>query len=146
MHLILFYCCECVADAECRETLQAIAHFLLPALFCLFWFSLVVTVPCFLQKYDHPRSQRHRERLRLRYRPVSWRYHRWKRRHKWKSKRSFRKLGRRHLGMRGDERLILVNHTPPLLSMGGMLFLFYRLICFAESILRQFGLWIPLKS
>ena len=53
---------------------------------------------------------------------------------------------RHHLGMRGDERLILVNHAPPLLSMGGVLFLFYRLICFAESILRRFGSWFPFKS
>ena len=145
MHLILFCCCECVADAECRETLQAIAHFLLPALFCLFWFSLVVTVPCFLQKYDHPRSQRHRERLRLRYRPVSWRYHRWKRRHKWKRKRSFRMLGRRHLGMRGDDRLIITNRAPPWLSMGGILFLTYKLVCMVESAVRRILSWLPFR-
>ena len=95
-----------MAEEECRETLQGLLHILLPAILSLLWIQMVVSVPQMIKRCSHQPSERKTSRIRLRYRPSHLRYHRYKRRRKWKRKRSFRKLGVR-FNMRGDDRLYI---------------------------------------
>jgi hypothetical protein len=138
--------CECVADAECRETLQGISHFLLPALLHLVWFCAIVKAPSLLRMSNHPPSQRARERLRSRYRSTSLCYHRYKGRLKWKRKRSFCKLGSR-LTMRGDQRLLLLKDgNTPWASFGVIWFSMFKLLCTFEFFLKRLSAFCPYGS
>src|SRR5210317_727468 len=93
---------ETVADDSCESTLQVVAHFFIPIILRMLWFSLCLPVmQDVLFFVNHQPSLRRASRTKSRRRRMYTCYHIYKTRNRWKGRRSFRKPGRRHLGMRG---------------------------------------------
>ena len=100
---------ETVADDSCESTLQVVAHFFIPIILRMLWFSLCLPVmQDVLFFVNHQPSLRRASRTKSRRRRMYTCYHIYKTRNRWKRRRSFRKPGRRHLGMRGVH-LIRIN-------------------------------------
>lgn len=90
----------------------------------------------FIKMIDHPPSARKASRIQRRGRSAHLYYHKYKYRKKWKSKRSFRRVGMRHLGLRGTFHSI---STPKLCYMSATLwimFYIYKLLCWLERLVR----------
>jgi len=144
-HLLMYlFINETVADADCESTLQVAAHIFISTILPMLWFSLCLPALQDIRFFvDHQPSLRRASRTKSRRRRMYTCYHIYKTRNRWnrwKRRRSFRKPGRRHLGMRGVHLIRIPNnneerrgYSPSLVFA---LMFVYRLVCMIEIALR----------
>ena len=125
------------------RTLRVAAHLFLPSFVAFIWYQVESDVYVFLKMINHPPSVRKASRIQRRGRSRHLYYHKYKYRKKWKSKRSFRRVGMRHLGLRGTpvvRRRFLSPSTPKMSYMSATLwimFYIYKLLCWMERLVRM---------
>src|SRR5210317_1093923 len=114
-HLLMYlFINETVADADCESTLQVAAHIFISTILPMLWSSLCLPALQDIRFFvDHQPSLRRASRTKTRRRRMYTCYHIYKTRNRWnrwKRRRSFRKPGRRHLGMRGVHLIRIPNN------------------------------------